>query len=156
MSFNFEITGTPPVLADITATREQAVYERAIFRKKNIRFMIGMATVTSVYLAFIFIFVFPMLEKPEVGIIFYFFPHLTFVIFIVGNHLHIKNIEKPSKILDKTIAELSEAEADELSSVIDDKKHSDEVTSYMERVATQGRSLVNGELEAIQKWYDAN
>ena len=155
MSFDFEITGTPPALADVAAPREQAVYERAIFRKRNIRFMIGMATVTTVYLIFIFTFVFPMLERPEVGIIFYFFPHLTFVIFIVGNHLHIKNIEKPSKVLDKTIESLSEAEAEEISEVIGDKELSAEITSYMERVAAQGRSLFHGELDAIQKWYDA-
>ncbi|MDH3327576.1 MAG: hypothetical protein OEM38_12800 [Gammaproteobacteria bacterium] len=156
MSFSFEITETPPVCADISTKREQAVKERAIFRKKNIRFMIGMATITSLYLAFIFIFVFPMLENPEVGIIFYFFPHLTFVIFIVGNHLHIKNIEKPSKLLDMTITELSEVEASEIDSIIDKKEHSAEITSYMEQVAAQGRSLVRAEADAIQKHYDGN
>lgn len=155
MCLNFEITGTPPLFADITAKREQAVSERAIFRKKNIRFMFGMATVTSVYVAFIVIVVLPMLENPEVGIIFYFFPYLTFLIFIIGNDLHIKRIEKPSNILDKTIMSLGEAPADEISTVIDDKEHSAEITSYMDRVAAQGRSLVRAEVDAIQKWYEA-
>ncbi len=155
MSLNFEITGTPPMFSDIAEKREQAVNERAVFRKRNIRFMFGMATVLIIYLAFIFIVVFPMLRNPEVGIIVYFFPHVTFIIFVVGNHLHIKNIEKPSKVLDKIIAELSEVTADEISSVIDGKEHSAEITSYMERVAAQKRSLVRAEVDAIQKWYDA-
>jgi len=156
MSFTFEITGTPPVSSDIAEKREQAVIERAIFRKRNIRFMFGMATVTAVYVAFILIVVFPLLENPEVGIIFYFFPYLTFLIFIVGNHLHIKNIEKPSKKLDKTIAELSEVSPEEISSVIDDKESSSEITSYINRVEAQGRSLVRAEVDAIQKWYEVN
>jgi len=154
MAFDFEITGNPPILADITATREQAVQERAVFRKRNIRFMFGMAAVTSIYLVFIFAFVFPMLKRPEVGIIFYFFPHLTFVIFIVGNHLHIKNIEKPSKVLDTTIQDLSEAEPEEIDEVIGDKELSTEITDYMERVTAQGRSLVRAELDLIQAWFE--
>ena len=95
-----------------------------------------------------------MTDQPEVGIITYYFPYLTFVIFTVGNNLHIKHIEKPSKLLDTTIAELSEVTADEISSVIDDKEHSAEIVSYMEQVAAQGRSLVGAEMDAIQKWYD--
>ncbi len=155
MSFSFEITGTPPALADIAAKREQAVNDRAVFRQKNIRFMIGMATVTAVWGAFLVIFVIPMMtDQPELGIITYYFPYLTFVIFIVGNNLHIKRIEKPSKLLDTTISELSEVDADEISSVINDKEHPAEIASYLERVAAQGRSLVRAEMDAIQKWYD--
>jgi len=156
MSFNFDITGIPPVHADISAKREEAVIERAVFRKKNIRFMIGMATVTAAWLAFLLLFIIPLMRKPEVGIITYYFPYFTFAIFIVGNHFHIKNIEKPSNLLDKTIEELSQVEADEISSVIDKKEHSAEIASYTERVAAQGRSLVRAELDAIQKWYDGN
>ena len=157
MSFIFDITGTPPAQTDIATKREQAVDERAVYRKKNIRFMIGMATVTSLYLAFIFIFIWPMLEKPQTGIIFYFFPHVTFIIFIVGNDLHIKNIEKPSKLLDKTIAELSEATAEEINDVIDSIEQSAEtISSYMEKVSAQGRSLIHAELNAIQEMYEKN
>jgi len=156
MSFNFDLTGTPPVPTDIATKREEAVSERAIFRQKNIRFMIGMATVTTIYVTFILVFVFPMLQQPEVGIIFYFFPHLTFVIFIVGNHLHIKNIEKPSNALDKIIKTLSEVDEEALNEVINDKELTDEMTSYMDRVAAQGRSLVYGEVDLIEKWYETN
>jgi len=154
MSIVFDITETPPELAAITTKREQAVIERAIFRKKNIRFMVGMATVTTVYVTFIVMYVLPLLERPETGIIFYFFPYLTFLIFIVGNELHIKHIEKPSKILDQTIAELSEVVSDEIHSLIENKEHSPEVASYIDRVTAQGRAFVHAEVEAIQKWYE--
>lgn len=157
MSLNFDITGTPPALADITQKREQAVTERAIFRKKNIRFMIGMAFTVVIYMAIMIIFVIPQMkeEDPSLGILTYFFPYLTFAIFIVGNHLHIKNIEKPSKQLDKTIEELNEVTDDEVNSVIDDKEHPTEIASYLERVTAQGRSLVRAEIDAIQKWYES-
>ena len=153
MSFKFDITGIPPVLADITAKREQAVYDRAVFRKKNIRFMIGMATITAAWLAFLLMFIIPLMRKPEVGIITYYFPYFTFAIFIVGNHFHIKNIEKPSNLLDKTIEALTEVEAGEINGAIGEKEHTAEITSYMDQVAVQGRSLVHAEVDAIQKWY---
>lgn len=154
MAINFDITGTPPELADITAKREQAIIERAIFRKRNIRFMIGMATITITYVALMIIFVFPMFEKPETGIITYFFPHITFVIFIVGNHLHIKNIEKPSKALDKTIIALDSVTPDDINNTLEDKEHPAEIVSYLEKVAAQGRSLVQAEIDEIQKWHE--
>ena len=154
MSFNFDITGIPPASNDITTKLEQVTNERALYRKKNIRFMIGMATVTTLYVAFVLIFIWPMLEKPETGIIFYFFPYVTFIIFIVGNELHIKKIEKPSKLLDATIAELNEVPADEIDGFMDGKELSSEIASYIEKVSAQGRSLVRAELDAIQKWYE--
>lgn len=157
MSFNFDITGTPPALTDITAKREQAVNERAVFRKKNIRFMITMLSIVVAYVTLMIVYVIPMIGKaePDWAMMFYFLPYLTFVIFIVGNDIHIKKIEKPSKLLDATIAELSEVKADEISSVIDDKEHPTEIASYLERVAAQGRSLVRAEMDAIKKCYDA-
>jgi len=155
MSFIFDITGAPPAQTDIAEQREQAVTERAVYRKKNIRFMIGMATVTALYVTFIFIFIWPMLEKPETGIIFYFFPHVTFIIFIVGNDLHIKRIEKPSNLLDTTIENLSEVTTEEIDSVIDGKMHTAEIASYLERVSDQGRLLVRAELEAIRELFEA-
>ena len=155
MTFSFEFDGTPPTLADMAVKREEAVIERAVFRKKNIRFMIGMATVTSVWVAFLIIVIIPMMtDTPQLGIITYYFPYLTFLIFIVGNHLHIKNIEKPSKLLDKTIAELSEVTADEISSITGNKEHPPEIVSYLERIAATGRSAVGAERDVIQKWYD--
>jgi len=155
MSFIFDITGTPPAATEIITKREQAVDERAVYRKKNIRFMIGMALVTSLWVSFVLIFIWPMLEDPTTGIIFYFFPYLTFIIFIVGNDLHIKHIEKPSKLLDTTIADLSEVTTEEISSIIDGKEHSAEISSYLARVSTQGRLLVQAELKAIQNSHEA-
>jgi len=159
MSIDIDFTITPPALAEISEKREQAVSERAVYRKRNIRFHCTMAAITALYLAFLIIVVIPMMAKaqPDWGMITYFFPYFTLAIFVVGNDLHIKRIEKPSKALDKKIAELTEVPVDdEINTVINDKEQPEEIVSYMEKVTTQGRSLVRVEIEAIEKWHKAS
>lgn len=157
MSFNIDITLAPPTLADIASTREQAVTERAIYRKKNIRFSTVLFTIVVIYVTIMIKYVIPMLGDvdPEWGILTYFLPYFTFGIFVIGNHLHTKHIEKPSRALDKLIAALNEAKEDEINRVKNDKEQPDVIISYIEKVTAKGRSLVNAEIEAIQLWHDS-
>jgi len=158
MSIDIDFNMAPPSLADISEEREQAVSERAVYRKKNIRFMIAMLCIIVSYLIFMIVVVIPMIAKakPDWGIATYFIPYLTFAIFIIGNELHIKKIEKPSKLLDRNIAGLTEGPVDEINAIINCKEQNDEIVSYIEKVTAQGRSLIKAEIDAIQKWRDTN
>jgi len=158
MSIEIDFTVAPPTLESISEKREKAVGDRAVYRKKNIRFMIMMACIVIAYGTFMIVTVIPMIAKaePDWGMITYFFPHFTFAIFWIGNDVHIKKIEKPSKLLDKNIASMTEEEVDKISSVINEKEQPDEIVSYMEQVTAQGRLLLGAEIEAIQKWHNSN
>ena len=156
MSIDIDFTMAPPTLADISEKREQVVSERAVYKKKNIRFMTTMVFIVVAYVTLMIVTVIPMIGKaePDWAMMFYFLPYLTFVIFIVGNDIHIKKIEKPSKLLDKSIAELTAGPVDEINTIINDKKQAGEIVSYLDQVAAQGRSLVCAEIDAIKKWHD--
>lgn len=156
MSIDIDFTMSPPTPEEISKKREQAVIERAVYKKKNIRFAIVFFLIVAMWATFLIAIVIPMIAKaePDWGIIVYFFPYVTFIIFIIANEIHTKKIEKPSKVLDKTIAQLTEGSVDEASSIINDKVHPEEIASYLEQVRTLGRLVVRVELDAIQKWHE--
>jgi len=158
MSIDIDFNTAPLTLADISDKREQAVSERAEYRKKNKRFAIIFFTIVAMWATFLITVVIPMIAQaePDWGILVYFFPYLTFFIFIIANEIHTKKIEKPSKLLDKRIAELTEGTTDEINAIINSKEQSDEIASYLAQVTAQGRSLVSLELDAIQKWRKTN
>jgi hypothetical protein len=159
MSIDIDFTTAPPTLSDISEKRESAVNERAVYKKKNIRFTVTLLSIVVVYVTLMIIYIIPMItsaEEPDWGMITYFIPYFTFAIFVIGNDLHIKWIEKPSKLLDKTIADLSEGEVDEIHSLIKDTEQPGEIASYLEQVTAQGRSLLGVEINAIKEWHDAN
>jgi len=160
MALEFDIGNSPPALADITVEREQAEKDRAILRKKNIRFLIYIIIIVASVLGFILLVAVPSIKEPDADgdIVFmftYFMPYLIFAVFVLGNKWHIKLIEKPSKVLDATIATLHEVTTEELAEFIDSWQHHDEIASYQEKVTAQGQSLVQAEIDAMQRWLDA-
>ncbi len=161
MALEFDISSSPPALADIAVEREQAKKDRAVFRKKNIRFLIYIIIIVASVLSFILLVAVPSIKEPEADqdIVFmftYFMPYLIFAVFILGNKYHIKLVEKPSKVLDATIATLKEVNAEELKEIVDAWHHHGEITSYLQKVTSQGRSLVQAEINAIQQWLELN
>ena len=158
MPINIDFAAPPPTLTEIAERRQQAVTGRAHYRTKNIRFTVTLLSIVIAYVTLMIIYIIPMItttDEPDWGIITYFIPYFTFAIFVIGNDLHIKWIEKPSKLLDKDIADLNEAPIDDINAIINDKKQSDEITSYLKQLTAQGRSLIQAELDAIKKWHDA-
>ena len=159
MPLEFDITGAPPGLAEIVAERNRATAERAAFRMKSIRFLIYTLMGIAVLLSTTLLGIVPYLGEPdaEPSIVFsvaYFTPYLIFPFFVIGNHLYNKKIEKPRKAVDAIITALKEATPEELSTAIESGHRPVEITSYLEKVATQGRSLVRAEIDAIQHWVD--
>lgn len=152
MALEFGMSSTPPSLNVIQVERERAVKDRATFRGKNIRFLIYFVTVLVSYVVTMLIFIIPHLNDPDWGIGSYFLPYLTFVIFVVGNNLHTKYIEKPRKMVDTAIAELHATTPEELLELVGPGEYSVEITSYLDKIAAYERSPVRAEINVLQKW----
>ncbi|NOY62309.1 MAG: hypothetical protein GXP10_03985 [Gammaproteobacteria bacterium] len=152
MALEFCINGAPPTLTEITAERERAAHDRAMLRKKNIRFLIIILTIVGTYIPSMIIFVIPHFEDPDLGIGAYFLPYLTFIIFAVGNNQHHKIIEKPRKIMDEAIAALEEASPEAFAEVTDAGRRYAKIAAYLEQVSAQGRPLLQAESAAVQQW----
>ncbi|MDH5301460.1 MAG: hypothetical protein OEW58_08880 [Gammaproteobacteria bacterium] len=150
MPIEIDFDAAPPSADVLNEKRAQAVAERAAYRKKNIIFTSSLALLVVVYVTFVIKVIIPMMAEaePDWGMATYFFPYFTFVIFVVGNDLHIKFIEKPSKLLDKTIAGLTEASAVKTNN----KQPPDNISRYVTQVAAQGRPLVQAEVDAMNEW----
>ncbi len=151
MALEFGMSSTPPSLNAIQVERERAVKDRAIFRGKNIRFLIYFVTVLVTYVVTMLIFIIPHLNDPDWGIGSYFLPYLTFVIFVLGNNLHTKYIEKPRKMVDTAIAELQAITSEELLELVGSGEYSVEITSYLDKIAAHERLPVRAEINVIQK-----
>jgi len=159
MALEFDISGAPPAPTDILAEREQAARDRAIFRKKSIHFLIYTLIGVALLLSIALLGIVPRLGEPdaEPSVVFsvaYFTPYLIFPFFVIGNHLYNKQIEKPRKVVDATIAALREATPEELAEIAGAGQHPAEISAYLAKVKAQGRSPVRAEIDAIQRWLD--
>lgn len=157
MALDFDIVGDPRTLAEIMAEREQAVTDRALIRKKSIRYLIYAAVFGTGLVGFSFFVLRPILDDPGVeptfvAVIAYFVPYLIFPAFIIGNKLFNKHCEKPRKMLDTTIAGLTEATPEERSEIGRAERDHPEVAVYLKKVAAQGRPLMRAEVDAIRNW----
>ncbi|KAF0192854.1 MAG: hypothetical protein FD165_624 [Gammaproteobacteria bacterium] len=154
MALEFDVTAAAPTLAEITVEREQAENERAILKKKNKRFLVYFVLTVASLVSTALLGILPAIDKPEssqdlVFVVTYFTPYLILPLFVFGNHLHIKKIEKPRKKLDAVIVGLTEATPEELVDVADGHH---EIDRYRQQVAAQQRVLVKAEIDAIQRW----
>jgi hypothetical protein len=156
MALEFDITAAAPTLAEITAEREPAERERAILKYKNKRFLITFILVVLTLVSTALIGIIPAVNKPESSqdlafVVSYFSPYLILPMFVIGNHLHIKRIEKPRKKVEAILAGLTEATGEELDEIT--ASHA-VIEQYRQQVTAQGRPLMKGEVDAMQRWLD--
>lgn len=161
MALTFDITGVPPALTEINIEREQAAKDRAILRKKNIRFLIFTIIMVVTFVCLELFVAVPAVRRGGTSptfttVIVLYTPYVTFFLFAVTNTLHHKIIEKPRKIMDNAIASLKEATPEEIAGINDIERARVEINSYLERVAGEGRQLLRGEIEAMRRWLDKN
>jgi hypothetical protein len=159
MALDFDITREPPALSDIALEREQATQGLAVLRKKDFGFLIfAIIAVPSIVSFQLFVAIpvlrDPMTEPTLVGIIALYTPYIFGVIFFVTLTANFKVVEKPRKILRTTLTGLEEADSEKLSEVAGSEHQHSEIASYLEKVAAQGRPLVNAEVDAILRWLD--
>lgn len=157
MAIVFNISNEPPSREEILCELDRAQMERALFRKKNYQFLMYMIAIVGSILGFILLVAVPAIKKPEadqdlVFMFTYAMPYVLFVVFIVSNNIHIKKIEKPSKVLDAIIAGLQEVTDEELEKTCADWRSHAAIVVYRDKIATQGRPLVQAEVDAMAKW----
>jgi len=159
MVLEFEINGAPPPLSDINAALEKAIHDRALLRKKNIRFLIYVLLVVAAYATFMLTVTIPILADPAalpdfVATVAYCTPYLTFLIFLVSNNLHTKVIERPRKILDTAIPAFKAATEKRAAQISDCGRRYLEVADYQQRVSSIGRPMMHGEAEMLFQWVE--
>jgi len=159
MVLEFDINSAPPPLSDINAAFEKATKDRALLRKKNIRFLIYILLVVAAYATFMLTVTIPLLENPAVlpdfvATVAYFTPYLTFFIFLVGNNLHNKIIERPRKILDAAIPAFKEASEKKAAQISDCGQRYPEVAHYQQKISALGRPIMHGETEMLFQWVE--
>ena len=160
MAIEFHIDREPPSRDDIVRELDRAQRERAVFRKKNYQFLMYMVAIVGSILGFILFVAIPRIKEPDadqelVFMFTYAMPYVLFVVFIVSNNLHIKKIEKPSKALDAIIKGLQEVTDEELDKACAGWRAHEPIAAYREKVAAQGRPLVQAEVDAIAQWLEA-
>ncbi len=159
MALEFDINSVPPPLTEIEAALEQAIKARALLRKKNIRFLIYILIIVAAYATFMLTVTIPMLDDPTVlpdfvATVAYFTPYLTFLIFLVGNNLHNRIIERPRKILDTAIPAFQAVSEKEAAEISDCGQRYPEVANYHQQVNTLERPLMRGETEMLLQWVE--
>ncbi len=159
MVLEFNINDTPPALIEIENALKQVIKDRALLRRKNIRFLIYVLLVVAAYATFMLTVTIPILEDPAalpdfVAAVAYCTPYLTFLIFIVSNNLHTKVIERPRKILDAAIPAFKAASEKRVAEISDCGQRYLEVANYQQRVSSIGRPMMLGETEMLFQWVE--
>lgn len=156
MALEFDVTSTPPSIADILAEREYAVSYRVAIEKKNIRFLVVAGTLLLSIVLFQLFIAAPAAGNDStdptlVGIIALYTPYIIGAYIFSSLTLHHKMIENPRKDVRTTLASLEEVTPEEMSAIAGAAQDNSDVAAYREKVAAQGRPLVRAELDAIQR-----
>ncbi len=159
MALEFNIDTTPPTLTEIEDALKQATKDRALLRKKNIRFLIYVLLVVAAYATFMLTVTIPILADPAalpdfVATVAYCTPYLTFLIFIVSNNLHTKIIERPRKSLDTAILAFKQTTEKRGAEISDCGQRYLEVADYQQRISSLGRPMMHGEAEMLFQWVE--
>jgi len=159
MVLEFDINSTPPALPEIEDALKQVTKDRALLRKKNIRFLIYVLSVVAAYATFMLTVTIPILADPAalpdfVAAVAYCTPYLTFLIFLISNNLHTKVIERPRKILDTAIPAFKEATKKRVAEISDCGRRYLEVADYQQRVSLLDRPMMHGEAEMLFQWVE--
>ncbi len=158
MTLEFDIPRSPPpTKEEIAARRAQGEAQRERLRQLNIRFLIFTIVIVLSVLSFVLFVAAPAVGRPEanqdlVFVATYILPYLFFVIFVVGNRLHINKVEKPRKALNAAMAGLEEIPREEWERLMEEWSQHKDVAEYCQRITAMGRSLLKAEREAIEKW----
>lgn len=162
MGIDFNVTSAPPDSAKIGAARAELTAERLRLRGLDKLYATTAAATVAVILCFIFFVAIPTVREPgntEGGIIFilvYSIPYLFFAVFVVGCTKHHDKVDVPRKALRAAEEALQEAEQDDIIALLDACQTHAPLDAYRSQVASQGRALFKGELEAMRRWLESD
>lgn len=159
MVLDFDIMSAPPDNIKIAGVRAELAAERQRLKALNKRFLITVAAIVAVVLSFILLVAIPYVSKPSsegsiVFIIVYSLPYIFFSIFVIGNTMHHDKVEVPRKALETAEKALEEGAQEDIVALRDACRAHAPLGAYQSQVKTQGRTLFNGELEAMRHWLE--
>lgn len=158
MGIDFNITSVPPDSVRIEAARADLAAERLRLRGLDKLYVMTAVAVVAAIMCFIFLVAIPTVRVPgntEGGIIFilvYSIPYLFFAVFVVGCTKHHYKVDVPRKALRTAEEALQEATQDDIAALRDAFEKHAPLNAYRSQVASQGRALFKGELEAMRQW----
>lgn len=155
MGLTFDIQSPPPSSADIAAARERLEQEKAALERRDWKFFLTAMAGLLVLLAVALPIGRDILNDPGsdptiVTAFVLFTPYTVFFIFNVYNILRHRRIEEPRKELNDALMSLTDLAAEEIDAVVAWGHQNAAIADYQARVAAQGRSLMQGEAEAMQ------
>jgi hypothetical protein len=159
MGLNFDIMSAPPDTATIAAAHAEHAAERQRLRELNKKFLIVIVTIVSAIVCFLLLVAVPLVSRPEmegsfVFLIVYALPYFFFSVFVVGNTMHHHKVDVPKKALRLAEAALQQGEQDDIAELLEACQTHAPLGAYQSQVATQGRALFRGELEAMRSWLE--
>ena len=160
MGLDFDITATPPDAASIAAAREELAAERLRLRKIDKRYIAVAIAIVAAIQCFIFFVAIPVVTGPTsaegtiVFILVYSIPYLFFAVFAIGCYKHHYDVDEPRKALRLAEAALQDAEQKDMDALREAWREHAPLDAYQSQVASQGRALFHGELEAMRRWLD--
>lgn len=159
MGLDFDITSAPPDSARIAAVRAELLAEHRRLRSLDKRFLIVSVTVLITIVCFVLLVAVPVVNDPntEGDIVFiavYALPYLVVSVFVVGNTMHHSRVEVPRKALRTAEAALQEGAQEDMDALRDACRAHAPLGTYQRQVASQGRALLQGELDAMRHWLD--
>ncbi len=161
MGLDFDITTTPPDTSTIAATRAELEAERQRLRELNKRFLMVIVPLVLALLSFMLLVVVPVVNEPNtegtlVFLAVYTLPYVFFTVFVVGNTMHHKKVDVPQKALRIAEASLEEITQEEIEELTAPCQTHTPLSAYQSQVASQGRALFKGELDAMRSWLEAH
>lgn len=156
MGLTFDIQSAPPAAAEIAAARERLEQDHASLERRDWKFFLSAMFALLVLLAVALPIGRDILNKPSsdptvVTAFVLFTPYTVFFVFNVYNILRHRRIEEPRKELRAALASLADLAPEEIETVVAWGRQNAAIADYQARVAAQGRSLVQGEVDAMKR-----
>lgn len=155
MGITFDINGTPPAIADIIAAREQILRDKAALERKDWKVfaMIMAVFVSSMVIALVGgrAILKDQNSPTLITAIVYGFPYAMIFVFGTSVAFRHNKIEAPKKMMTMALAALEGLAPEDFTTVAAWSQQDAAIARYQSTVATQGRALVYGEMEAMKQ-----
>ncbi|HHM04977.1 MAG TPA: hypothetical protein ENJ19_04435 [Gammaproteobacteria bacterium] len=159
MKLEFDINSAPPTHEEITAERERALKALEDLRKKDIRYIVVAVAILIGIVCFQLFVTIPAMRDPKaepgfIGVVTLYTPYIIGAFIFTAHALNHKLIEKPRKVQRTLRDALTAASPEQLAETLGRETPYAEIAAYQQQVAAQGRALVQGELEMMQRWIE--
>lgn len=155
MAIIFDIQGTPPTAAEILAVREQILRDKIALERRDWKVFAGIMAVFVLSMAIALTggraILVDQNSPTMITAIVYGFPYAMIFVFGLSISFRHRKIEEPKKIMVMALAALENLAPEELVTVAAWSQQNAIIARYQSSVSGQGRALVHGEMEMLEK-----